>query len=102
MGEHARKKNSDTHKQPPISSRNLKKEVQPPAGELVGQLETRLTWQREEQERIARVEELKAQVRDGTYKVDSKALAQKMLKSPDALKLLGLGKQDLFAPKEKE
>jgi flagellar biosynthesis anti-sigma factor FlgM len=100
MGEHARKKDSNNQKA--LSSRTWKKGEEIPIGDRIAALETSLRIQREEQARIARVEELRAQVNAGTYKVDSKAIAQKMLKSPEAMKLLGLGKEDLFALKDEE
>ena len=39
------------------------------------------TAERWSQERAARIEELRAQVRAGTYKVDSRAIAQSMLQN---------------------
>ncbi|SRR6266700_3530257 len=100
MGEHARKKDSNNKKA--LSSRNWKKRAEVPIGDRIAALETSLLVQREEQARTARVEELRAQVNAETYKVDSKAIAQKMLKSPETMKLLGLGKEDLFALKDEE
>jgi flagellar biosynthesis anti-sigma factor FlgM len=100
MGEHARKKNSNNQK--PVSSRDWKKDAEIPIGDRIAALETSIRVQREEQARTARVEELRAQVNAGTYQVDSKAIAQKMLKSPEVVKLLGLGKEDLFELKDEE
>ena len=98
MGEHARKKDSNNS----MSSRHWKKGAEIPIDDRIAALETSIRVQREEQARIARVEELRAQVNAGTYKVDSKAIAQKMLKSPEVMKLLGLGKEDLFELKDEE
>lgn len=46
--------------------------------------------------RNERIEMLKAQVNAGTYKVDSKVLAQKMVAAPGMLKLLGVGRYSLL------
>ena len=100
MGQHARKKENNTQKA--VSSRSWKKDVPAPLDERIAALETSIRFQREEQERTARIEELKAQVHAGTYRVDSKAIAQNMLKSPETMRLLGLGKQDLLAHKDEE
>jgi anti-sigma28 factor (negative regulator of flagellin synthesis) len=43
-----------------------------------------------------RVLMLKAQVNAGTYKVDSKALAQKMVATPGVQRLLGVGSYSLL------
>ncbi len=46
--------------------------------------------------RNERVEQLKAQVNAGTYKVDTMVLAQKMSATPGVQKLLGMGRYSLL------
>jgi|GEM_PF-3245914 anti-sigma28 factor (negative regulator of flagellin synthesis) len=46
--------------------------------------------------RNERVEQLKAQVNAGTYKVDSMALAQKMATAPGVQRLLSVGRYSLL------
>lgn len=46
--------------------------------------------------RNERVEQLKAQVDAGTYKVDKMVLAQKMAATPGVQKLLGMGRYSLL------
>ncbi len=46
--------------------------------------------------RNERVEQLKAQVNAGTYKVDSKMLAQRMVAAPGMQRLLGVGRYSLL------
>ncbi len=52
-------------------------------------------------DRIARVEELQAQLQAGTYQVDSQKIAGLMYEVPFVQEILGLGSQDLLSvPKE--
>lgn len=80
-GENPNKDNRTIHKARPNPALTTKH---------VAPLETRLEGMRDGEARIARVEALKAQIEAGTYRVDSKAVAQKMLKTPLVQRVLGV------------
>ncbi|GCE48982.1 flagellar biosynthesis anti-sigma factor FlgM [Thermosporothrix hazakensis] len=73
-------------------STSRRKEPFSSKGERIAAVEMRLRTQRDEQQRLERVAEIKAQVEAGTYQIDSRAIALSIFRSSTDWKLLGLDK----------